>query len=91
MTPMVTMIPSTAAEDNIYKTGRPSTWETSLHGCVYVFYIYIHIEHMYIYIYKLVLKLVRSAKMIYCMGRRGARGRTGVFDGLTLIIHNNQG
>jgi hypothetical protein len=24
------------------------------------------------------------------MGRRGARGRTGVFDGLTLIIHNTK-
>jgi hypothetical protein len=24
------------------------------------------------------------------MGRRGARGRTGVFDGLTLILHNTK-
>lgn len=50
-------------------------------------------EHFYIgvctylniYIYNLVL--VRSIEMIHqCMGSRGARGRTGVFDGLTLII-----
>lgn len=41
--------------------------------------------NIYIYIYNLVL--VRSIEMIHqCMGSRGARGRTGVFDGLTLII-----
>lgn len=28
--------------------------------------------------------------MLQCIGRRGARGRTGVFDGLTLKIENSR-
>lgn len=33
---------------------------------------------------------VWGAKDVQCMGRRGARGRTGVFDGLTLVLHNTE-
>lgn len=71
--PMITKIPGNEAKDKEQTDQRTRTF---LHWCVYV--------SKYIYIYNLVL--VRSIEMIHqCMGSRGARGRTGVFDGLTLI------
>ena len=71
---MITKIPGNEAKDKEQTDQRTRTF---LHWCVYV--------SKYIYIYNLVL--VRSIEMIHqCMGSRGARGRTGVFDGLTLII-----
>lgn len=43
---------------------------------------------IYLNIYKLVLKaeLSQATRTPQCMGRRGARGLTGAFDGLTLTI-----